>query len=96
MRLALTSAAAQSAVCGAVGLLFVVFFRILKKRKPILTLETGLGVVATSVSAPAVAILFIYPFVEPKPDIEGLGAYFLLAALALGWAIFVVLAKATK
>ncbi len=96
MRFGLTSAVAQSAASGAAGLLIVIALRLIKKRKPLITLETSLEVVATCVSAPAVVIFAIYPFVEPKPDIEGIAAYFLLAALALGWAILMVLRHATK
>jgi hypothetical protein len=80
--------AAQAAASGLVGVVLVAGVRYFKKIRPVLTLPRCFAVFAGFMLAPSIPIFFIYPFVEPKPDLRDHAAYLLVAAIALGWLIY--------
>jgi len=80
--------AAQAAASGLAGVILVAGFRFFKKTRPILTLHRCFVVFVGFLLAPSIPIFFVYPFVEPKPDLRDHSAYLPVAAIALGWLIY--------
>ena len=80
--------AAQAAASGIAGIVLVGVVRFIKKIRPVLTLSRCFVVFTGFMLAPSIPVFFVFPFVEPKPDLRDHAAYLLVAAIALGWLIY--------
>lgn len=87
---------AQSAACGLVGLLIVLFVRWRKKSTPLMTPVNALSTFLGFSIAPSIPVLLAYPFVKPKPDLGDHAVFLVLAGLALIWAVYEALRQGLK
>lgn len=80
--------AGQCAACGLIGLAVVAIIRYRAKKRPLLTFPTAFTVFLTSITAPAVPVFLVYPFVKPKPDLSNHAVYLVAAAFGIVWVIY--------
>jgi hypothetical protein len=81
-------AAALSTAAGMIGVAAVVYFRWKLRRWSTMSLTTVLATFLTTSALPTAILFFLFPFLEPKPDLSSHSIYMPLAGFGLVSTIF--------